>query len=217
MNTIEGLAKVGEYQYMERLLKFGELYFRPLSDFIKMEETYGIGDKYENMLSYCSPINPTLEFKFANGNVNGNVFPLPTSTRIKYGKHSQINYIIYSMTVIDLYKNKESFKISNPENLERMGSNYNTIVLIHNYNEFINRIKKAVKIQFEEMQYGRVEYYKEIDVIKDDLTPFHKRNSYSHQKEFRFCISNFDTALILEIGNIADIATLIQLQPTVTV
>ncbi|MDD3507734.1 MAG: hypothetical protein PHY27_04850 [Parabacteroides sp.] len=213
MNTIKRLAKVGEYQYMERLFKFGELYFRPLSDFIKMEETYGIGDKYENMASYCSPTNPILKMKFPDGNE----FSLPPSSRINYGEHSQTNYIIYSMTVIDFYKDKESFRISNPENLERIGSNYDSIVIISNYNEFINRIKIAVQIQFEEIQYGPVEYYKEIDILKNDLTPFHKRNSYSPQKEYRFCISNFETPMTFEIGNIEDIATLIQLQPTVTV
>lgn len=213
MNTIKILAKLGEYQYMERLLKFGELYFRPLSEIIKMDETNGIGDKYENIVYYCSPMNPIAKMVFPDGNE----LLLPHSTRYKYSEHSQINYIIYSMTVVDFYKNKKSFRISKPEYLDNIGSNYDTIVLISNYHEFINRVEKAVQIQFEEMKYGPVDYYKEIDTIKDDLTPFHKRISYSPQKEFRFCISNFDTPVIFEIGNIEDIATLIQLQPITTV
>ena len=72
-------------------------------------------------------------------------------------------------------------------------------------------MKKQITMEFGE------EYYKEIDILKNDLTPFHKRNSYSPQKEYRFCISNFETPMTFEIGNIEDIATLIQLQPTVTV
>jgi len=209
METIQLLAKLGEYQYMKRLIKYGELYLRPISDFTKIENKGGIGDKYENMISYCSPKDPTITIL----SKNGEKIQLPPSARIVYGEHSDRNNLVYCMTMVDFNKD-DTLTIKDSENINKIGSNYDTMVLIYNQNKLFARIEDAAKKLSWEIEYKCVNYYPEKNIIKKNLTAFDKRNSYSYQKEFRFCFSSYDDKpRTLTIGNIEDIAVIIKAQP----
>ena len=192
MNTIKFLAKVGEYEFMQKLYENGELYFRPLSEFIKMEEKDGVSDKFENLNYYCSIEPASLKMMLSN-KVE---FSLPNATLLKFAEHSPINRIVYCMTFVNIVKDNETYYILERENLCKINSKYDTLVVIHNEKEFINRIIKAVPKQLEELIYGLVDYYPEINTLKQNLTPFDKRSSFSYQKELRFCFSNFDTSKV---------------------
>lgn len=62
--------------------------------------------------------------------------------------------------------------------------------------------------------YKPINYYPEKDVAFHELSPFDKREIYSYQNEFRFCFDcNINKPYSLKIGNIEDIAQLIQVQP----
>lgn len=206
METIDILVKLGEYQYMQKLIKDGELYLRPISEFTKMDSTCGIGDQYENMTSYSAPKAPSIKIVFKDGTE----FPLSESARITYGERSCKKYLIYSMAMVDFVKNGEALTIKYPDVLNMIGAEYDTMVMIFNPKEFIKRIEGAINDDWG-MECKPVNYYAEKDVILKTLTPFDKRDSYSHQKEFRFCFDcDIDKPFSLKIGNIEDIAQIIQ-------
>lgn len=213
MEETQLLAKLGEYQYMERLIKNGELYLRPMSEFTKMDSDNGIGDKYENIISYSSPKEPSIKIVLPDGSE----FPLSKEARITYGEHSGIDYLIYCMSMIDFVKNGDILSIKNPGSLNKIGSEYDTMIIILDPNQFINRIKKAIALLTWKMKYSPVNYYPEKDVALKNLTPFDKRDCYSHQNEFRFCFDcNINKPFCLQIGSIEDIAQIVQAKPVIS-
>ncbi|WP_375724586.1 hypothetical protein LXN10_03695 [Arcobacter sp. KX21116] len=90
-------------------------------------------------------------------------------------------------------------------------------VLIHNTSKFIDRVVKTVKKLNYYAKAGLVKYYdyNSFNGSFQNLdAAFNKRNQYNHQKEYRFAIDTNNTvkeALVLDIGNIEDIATQIDL------
>jgi hypothetical protein len=162
MEEITLLAKLGEYQYMEKLIKDGELYLRPMSDFAKMDSVNGIGDKYENVTSYVSPKNPSIKIQLKDGRE----IPLPESSKITYVEHDCCDFLIYSMVMIDFIKTRETLKLKHPDELNKIGSGYDTLVIIYDHNEFIKRIKQAINNQWI-MECGPVNYYPEKDIDSD--------------------------------------------------
>ena len=144
MEEITLLAKLGEYQYMEKLIKDGELYLRPMSDFAKMDSVNGIGDKYENVTSYVSPKNPSIKIQLKDGRE----IPLSESSKITYIEHDCCDFLIYSMVMIDFIKTRETLKLKHPDELNKIGSGYDTLVIIYDHNEFIKRIKQAINNQW---------------------------------------------------------------------
>ncbi|WP_068688391.1 hypothetical protein [Culturomica massiliensis] len=209
MEEITLLAKLGEYQYMAKLIKDGELYLRPMSDFAKMDSVNGIGDKYENVTSYVSPKNPSIKIQLKDGRE----IPLSESSKITYVEHDCCDFLIYSMVMIDFIKTRETLKLKHPDELNKIGSGYDTLVIIYDHNEFIKRIKQAINNQWS-MECRPVNYYPEKDIVLKELGPFDKRESYANQKEFRFCFEcNINIPYSLKIGNLEDIAQIVQAKP----
>ncbi len=212
MEEIQLLAKLGEYQYMERLIKEGELYLRPMSDFIKMDSNNGIGDKYENMISYLSPKDPSIKIVFKDGQE----LALSKNARITYGEHSCVDYLIYCMSMVNCVRNGDILTIKSPNKLNKIGSSYDTIVIVLDNKKFIERIINVIQESSWRITYKPINYYPDKDVVLHKLGPFDKREIYSYQNEFRFCIDcNINKPYSLKIGNIEDIAELIQVQPTI--
>lgn len=206
MEEIELLMKLGEYQYMKKLIKDGELYLRPISDFAKMDSAYGIGDKYENMTSSLCPKDPSIKII----SKDGTELSLSKNARITYGEHSLTDYLIYSMSMVKFIKNGDILTLKHPDTLNKTGSCYDTIVIIFNPQEFIRRIERAMNNNWG-MECKAVNYYPEKDIILKKLTLFDKRECYSHQNEFRFCFDcDINKPFSLQIGNIEDIAQIKQ-------
>lgn len=87
-------------------------------------------------------------------------------------------------------------------------------VLVHNTSAFIDRMVAATKKHNYKGSAGLVEYYNPIDFSGDfgDRSVFYKPNNFAHQKEYRFVIDAGtigEDALTLNIGNIRDIANII--------
>ena len=80
-----------------------------------MDSNDGIGDKYENMISYLSPKDPSIKIVFKDGQE----FALSKNARITYGKHSCVDYLIYCMSMIDFVRNGDNLTIKSPENLNK--------------------------------------------------------------------------------------------------
>lgn len=206
MKEIKLLCKIGEFQYMSRLLKQGEIYARPLSDFSEMEEDHDIGDKYEISTKHASPpiCKITLETKTRS-------MPLASSTKIEYGESDlDKSGHIYSLAMIDfVWINKTELKIKNPELIDRIGNNYDSIVIIHKPYLFFERIRKHINEMGYGISYGPVNYYSQEDSYPINITPFDKRDKYSYQSEHRIFIDyNSQKPYPFCIGSIEDIAIL---------
>lgn len=201
----ELLAKLGEYNYMKKFLLEGELYFRPLNEFAKMDENNGIGDKLEIGIEYTSikPLTAKIITK------DKNIIDLHP-TNITYYSRTQ-NYCghIYSMTKVLVNIENETLTFAEPDKLESIG-NYNTIVLITNETEFIHRVTKALSKINKLFKYGSVNYFSTNNIIHHKIDAFQKRDIYSSQNEYRFFIqSQLTEPFIIKIGNITDIAILL--------
>lgn len=210
MESILLLVKLGEYRYMRRLYEDGELFLRPITDFCRMDEDDGIGDRFENVASFRCPPDPEITLNFPSSNI-----VLPPSSRIMYAEYCDISGFVYSMSIVDWRVDEaKNAKIINPDALNRIGIGYDTMVVVTDCKQFIERVCAAANKDGFDMSWGPVKYYPEKDCILDDLTPFHKRDKYAYQKEFRFFLeSEYTSPLTLHIGNMADIAFIYRVKP----
>jgi len=207
VDDVELFAKLGERKYMKRLLKYGELYFRPLHEFAEMDEMDGIGDKLETAINYTSPLNPEITLR----SQDGWEFKLSKGARISYHMHDRSKGgHIYSMLILDCeYITNDHLRIKNQNELSQIGHNYGSMVIICDCETFISRITQKIDELGYELYYAPVSYYPEEDVINKTVSPFEKREKYSYQKEFRFIVDcGLKDSFVLQIGNIEDIATL---------
>lgn len=207
------MVKMQKYEYMRRFLLYGEMYMNTLQAFAQMDETDGIGDKFENSIGFRCYKPIQAQFIFKNGN---SVTLHPKFIKVREFIDNNIGNI-YSMALVDCnlqaIGDKMRFRFSNPEMLEKIGSGYDTVVVISNPQEFINRVEAAVKNLGSDLYYGPVEYFSMDDYNKKiEITPFKKRDKYEYQREFRFFVDfKSNEPQTLKIGNISDIAFLIHI------
>lgn len=205
------LIKVQKYEYMRRFIMYGEMYMNTLMYFAKMEESTGIGDKFENSISYMryKPIQD--EIKSSNGNES-----VPKLSEINVREYVEQNIgNIYSMAMVDcdiqMIGNNMKLSIINNDVFQSLDSDYDTIVVICRHDTFIERCREAFSKLNVNSSFGKVEYFsvKEYN-NKINITPFMKRDKYKEQNEFRiFADFNSNEPKAIRIGDIRDIAILI--------
>lgn len=204
---IQLLAKIGEYQFMQKLLKDGELYFSPLKRFAEMEATGGIGDKFETAIEYNCPPNPEITVKIGETEIK-----LHEGAQIEYHAHDHDKRgHIYCMSKVDfIYVDEDTVKIKYPQNIEDLGVGYDSMIVITNPKEFFKRIcNKISEIEYD-CEYDSVSYFPEKDIVRKKITLFDKRERFSYQNEFRIYIDcDRVDSFIVSIGNIEDIAMLL--------
>ena len=210
MDNISLLTKLGEYRYMRRLYDLGELYLRPIAEFCHMDEADGIGDAYENVASFRCPSNPMITMKFPWGD-----FILPSSSRVTYAEHLGSGGLVYSMSIVDWsIDDSGNARIVDPDMLNRIGRDYDTLIAVTDCKRFVERVLAAAAARGFVMKAAPVQYYPEKDCIRDDLTPFYKRERYAYQREFRFFMECDEMSpVMLHVGSLADIAVICRAQP----
>lgn len=207
------LIKFGKREYMEKLLKNGELYLNTTTFFSQCDESNGIGDKYEGVCAVDNAPFCDVEFKFHLPEIENIKFENVENVHIRIRKnHPQGN--IYCLNIAKgIYEDVQNRgKIELHELLMNLGSDYDTAVVIFDYMKFLNKVKaKLAKLPYF-CKYSPVEYYDEKLSQGEELTFFHKRKKYSYQNEFRiYAESDSDSPLIINIGNMEDIAFLKEL------
>lgn len=197
------MAKMQRYEYMRRFLLYGEMYMNTLQTFAKMDECDGIGDKFENSIAYTfydlKSISETKDIS--------NLMALSIREYIETNKGN-----IYSMALVDCNIDGGKISIQDESLISSIGSNYDTIVIIANYKEFLSRCKKTVSDLGFTLYSSKVDYFSENEYYnkKLEITPFMKRDKYKSQNEFRLFVDfNSYSPKIIKIGNISDIAFLI--------
>lgn len=97
------------------------------------------------------------------------------------------------------------------EHLKINNSFGDTTLIIYNPKEFIRRIEERCITRGLKHFCSRVQYFSEYN-LPEKISPFNKRDKYSHQKEVRLVIQNkSNNPIVLHIGSIEDIATIIKM------
>lgn len=197
----------------------GKIYMNRLSyfRFVDDDRDNNRADQKEGLSGWWQPEQIVLE---VNGRKITN-FASPIEMRSNKNDNLHIFCLFSGTTNIEntVDDNKIAInKISNVKDdlsvsveCENLGGYY---VLVHDTPTFINRMVAATKKHNYRGSAGLVEYYNPIDFSGDfgDRSVFYKPSNFAHQKEYRFVIDTGTTgedALTLNIGNIRDIATII--------
>ena len=200
------LAKVfARLEYAKSFLD-GTMYFRSLSYFRNLEKEGADerGDKYEGYYiirdnSVALQQDPEMRKRFPQG-----IEPL-------YTIRSAANANVFCTSIVEHTVDKGSFRAS--REIRKFGE---FVVVILNVNEFLKRVRVACETcNCNYIGDGCVEYFDPSQLnldSHDDHDIFRKRDSYSNEREYRFAIRSDQDCLILEIGDIRDIAKCFQLE-----
>ena len=196
-------------EYRDDFLR-GRLYFNSLNYFRKNEasDVFGQNDPYE-----CCKIFQPNSIKVSLGPLELNDLAGPVSI---CGVDDVLKSYIMSFSTIrvDLQKKYTSLEDLKRDVLfsEKMIKYGEHAVVIPRVELFVERLRKAALKEGYDFAKGPVNYY---DFSKDNVSneypqiEFQKRREFSYQREFRFLLrkkDSVDAHVILEIGNLSDIA-----------
>ena len=194
------VIKIGEEEYMQKLLEKGEVFMRSLEEFRKMEnETQecldGRGDAYEGI----DAITQVDELYVGDMKVDG-------CSPIRHNLPGGAKGLIYSL--FGVFGPQFDIDTSLSDEVRKMG---NTAVVIRDPMVFIDRCATAVRNAGGRMMAGSVQYYDE-NTGDYFLSPWLKRNKFKAQSEYRLFIPcGHESTYTLHIGSIEDIAEIISL------
>ncbi|VFQ47026.1 hypothetical protein [Desulfoluna butyratoxydans] len=197
MTSISHILKVTKRNYAEEFVYKGGMFLRRISEFRKFENDTQ-GDKSEN-LSYILQEKDCLEFR-----LNGVEQKLSGSLKV-WPENDPFIFCMYAIFQDDLPHPNQRYHLDS-----RCSLFGDTIVLIKDGLEFINRINSYCDKAKVSMQCGIVNYYDELN-FSGPLTAFDKKRELSYQQEYRFSF-DFDGLGLTKkifIGNISDIVEII--------
>lgn len=194
---IYGLVKIGEKDHIERLFRSGEMYFKTLGYFRRLEKEQERGDLNEGVSHFMA--QSSIKSLTVDGKLN---LPVVGPLRIRAKRFDDIN-------VFCMYALK---KPGPPELDERCRAFGDTCLLVRNAAEFLRRVKAAFDVYFElsdadfEVNSGLVEYVPERTYV-GEMGPRKKLDCFAHQSEFRIYVDpGLGKPLTLTIGSLDDIA-----------
>lgn len=201
------LIKVGEQQFMEKLIQEGEVYMQTLEHYRNLELeakdfSDGRGDAYEGI----DAINQVNQLSFGD-----KTFDTAFTLRCKSSKG--IKGLVYSMYgVFDGSWVDGTFVL--PECMKKMGD---SMVVITDPMVFLDRCASAIFQLKGRLLARSVSYY---DEQEGDyfLDPWLKRKQFSAQSEYRlFVPCAYNKPLALHIGALTDIAELVNFENRVAI
>ena len=202
-NTLYFLYRRGKHEHIQALYENGDLYINTIDSIRKCDQNEDRSDAYDGISSRNFLGDIKVKICEVGQDIN------------KYGIPSNGNNCVIFNDNIDkgnIYCLSGIFT----EHLsgERNDLEFNTrafgesLILILNPREFINRVLDALKINgFENVQYMRVSYYS--NEYSGNIGFFKKHEKFQHQNEFRIFIPNNQNELIkISIGSLKDIAAI---------
>jgi hypothetical protein len=195
------LMKLGTKEHMEQF-RTGLLYMNTLSYFRDLEADTARGDRFEGVDSILQPKH--LGESFIDSGI-------PSIGRIDIRKEDLAGPITIAMNQIAgcnlfcLYALTRTVKGSLfAADHEWFGD---SLVLVTNTPDFLNRVTKAAKEQKLPMRGAPVEYYDEYD-YSGRVGRFKKSSRFAYQNEYRIAIeAGVDGPFRFEIGDICDITS----------
>jgi hypothetical protein len=191
--------RISEDRYIDAFQKKGHIYCNTIQYFRFIEDNGIRGDKNEGK-SYIKQVN-NLEILF-----EGKIIAKAPNGQV-YFEHPDDKGNIYCMygvesNLVDLTK-KIRQKIIIEDSTKEFGR---SALLIHNPEEFLNRVSRKLKSLSLEFNYSPVYYYNP-NTYEGELSPFYKSNNYSYQNEIRIWIPNKnEKPFEFYIGDISDIS-----------
>lgn len=190
--TITLLVKIGKEEHIRDLYENGTVYLNPLSYFRQLEDQQLRGDIDEGTITKRDLKNPTVKFSFIDRELKAANF------KVREFISTGNLYSLYAISSIG-FPNPEEFEFDK-RNLE-FGTH---CILIQHPGIFISRVEAELKRLGYSFKHGFVQYYQN-QMALDNLTPFHKPESFDYQKEFRFFIKNtLDEPIVFQIGSLKD-------------
>lgn len=169
--------KFGSTKNIEDMYENEYLYFSSLNDFRAPIENTGRNDPLEGSLNHLlinagkiSVPGKNFELKINAGHIN------------EYSKNNNGKICSMYTLNVDLSGKKDAIDLRLTELGEKA-------LIFHNWNNFISLLSEACKSDPEILYYGyrAVEYYDK-KINYQDLTPYHKENSFQYQNEYRILL-----------------------------
>lgn len=195
------LIKFGEKEFMEKLLRDGEVYMQTTSHFRELESLQndcsdGRGDAYEGVDLLLHVNEVTID----------NVSITSSSSIIGKYSHNNDGLVFSTYGVFDSSQVDGNLIIT--EEMKKMG---NTAIVINDPLVFLDRCATFTKKIGGKLMANSITYYNE-DIGDYYLCPWLKRDKFAYQSEYRLFIPcGNKVPLKLKIGSIGDIAELISL------
>lgn len=196
------LIKVGKREHIESLSTKGIVFMNSINFFREMEDNEHRKDIYEGIekieqITWIKMVLGDKEVEFSKNTEKNRL----GSSQLRMS-NPKLEGNIYSMIAVTDKLLAKTDRID-----ERNLGFGDTLLVIYNPKEFMNRINRAINDSGMKHFFGLVQYYSE-EVHEGNLGVFDKPQKYEHQNEFRiFVVSNKKAPLVLEIGNIEDIST----------
>lgn len=221
----DGWSMLMKFGFEENLKKLqsGQLYMKNLKYYVNLEketDDEAIGDKYDGQM-----VLQDVKISMFNANTNEFIsqFEAPAASM-------NLGYLecpVFCMFMFD-YRNhvEEHLEGDNlivryqftEDQLAKMPTFGDSVLIIKNGNEFINCVKKGLLdagygFTRDHVQYygfNNLEHFKQVQKDNSRIA-FWKREKYSYQQEYRLLVHDFvDDYLFVEIGDISDITDLLK-------
>lgn len=206
-----------------RKLQAGQLYMKNLKYYVDLEKTTDdedVGDKYDGQMilqdvkisMYTVDTHEFIaQFDAPSASMNLGYLECPVFCMFMFDYRNHVEENLEGENLTVKYQFTE-------EQLKKMPNFGDSVLIIKNGDEFVNRVKKGLLeagygFSRDHVQYyafNNVEHLKQIQSDNSRIA-FWKRDKYSYQQEYRFLIHDFvDDYLSVDIGDISDITQLLR-------
>ena len=216
------LMKFGSEKNLKKL-QAGQLYMKNLKYYVDLEKTTDdedVGDKYDGqmMLQDVKISMFTVDthefiaqFDAPSASMNLGYLACPVFCMFMFDYRNHVEEHLEGENLTVKYQFTE-------EQLKKMPNLGESVLIIKNGDEFVNRVKKGLldagygftRDHVQYYAFNNVEHLKQVQKDNSRIA-FWKRDKYSYQQEYRFLIHDFvDDYLSVNIGDISDITQLIR-------
>jgi len=211
-------------EYADAFIQKGEMFCRTLGEFKKIEDSGVRGDAYEGVTDWHQPDQISLTISYKDGDGVEHSLPiegLAGPVVMQNTGYDRLNlYCTYAVKAPEFeesYETEEE-RIRIVEKINSMLKDFSTLseevlalgefsVIVYQVEDFIDRVKQAVKSQNFACWNGAIKYY-DPDIFhgsfKELEAVFRKRNIYAHQNEYSFAFGSHEPegARTINVGSL---------------
>ncbi len=216
------LMKFGSEENLKKL-QAGQLYMKNLKYYVDLEKTTDdedVGDKYDGQMvlqdikinMYTVDANKFIaQFNAPTASMDLGYLQCPVFCMFMFDYRNHVEEHLDGENLTVKYQFTE-------EQLKKMPNFGDSVLIIKNGDEFVNRVKKGLldagygftRDYVQYYAFNNVEHLKQVQKDNSRIA-FWKRNKYSYQQEYRFLVHDFvDDYLSVDIGDISDITQLLR-------
>lgn len=206
-----------------RKLQAGQLYMKNLKYYVDLEKTTDdedVGDKYDGQMMlqdvkismYTADTHEFItQFDALSASMNLGYLECPVFCMFMFDYRNHVEENLDGENLTVKYQFTE-------EQVKKMPNFGDSVLIIKNGDEFVNRVKKGLleagygftRDHVQYYAFNNVEHLKQVQSDNSRIA-FWKRDKYSYQQEYRFLIHDFvDDYLLVDIGDISDITQLLR-------